>query len=235
MSKTYVVLDLETTGLDYRTEQIIEIGAIKINAEFKEIGRYHTLVSIGEGRTLPEFITKLTGISSDDLIGQKDEGSALSELGEFIGDSIVVAQNAPFDLSFISRGGIEPKEFICTRNLVRYVEPELSASLRDVCKRNEIDLNGHHRALNDVEATIEVLKMYLEKLPEGKSVLNEVMNEPSRPLKFVPKGARIREIAHVALCANELEVIQQYLPTGSRLVTRIIDVLDRMAETKGSR
>lgn len=235
MNKTYVVLDLETTGLDYRTEQIIEIGAIKICEDFNEIDRYHTLVTLEEGRILPEFITKLTGIETTDLLGQTNEEVALRELAEFIGDSIVVAQNAPFDLSFINRGGIEPKEFICTRNLVRYVEPELSASLKDVCKRNGIDLNGHHRALNDVEATIEVLKMYLGKLPEGKVVKNEVVNEPSRPLKFVPKGAKIREIAQVALCVNELRVIKQFLPMGSRLSMRIIDVLDRMDDAKGSR
>ncbi len=236
MSKTYVILDLETTGLDYQTEQITEIGAIKVGEDFIEIERFHVFVSLEDGRSLPEFIVKLTGITEEMLHSHGiPEERALEYLTEFIGDSVVVAQNAPFDLSFIRRGGIEPKGFICTRNLVRYVEPELSASLKDVCKRNGIDLNGHHRALNDVESTIQVLKLYLGKLPEGKVVMNEVMNEPSRPLKFVPKGAKIREIAQVALCANELRVIKQFLPMGSRLSMRIIDVLDRMDDAKGSR
>ncbi|MGG4386434.1 3'-5' exonuclease, partial [Priestia megaterium] len=133
---TYVVLDLETTGLDYTKEQITEIGAIKIDENYNEIDRFHTMVSLEEGRELSEFITKLTGITEKDLEGYPPENICLMELDEFIGDSIVVAQNAPFDLSFISRGGIEPEKFICTRALVRYVEPELSASLKDVTKRN---------------------------------------------------------------------------------------------------
>lgn len=50
MAKTYVVLDLETTGLDYKSEQITEIGAIKIDEGFNEIDRFHTMVALEEGR-----------------------------------------------------------------------------------------------------------------------------------------------------------------------------------------
>jgi len=230
MNKTYVVLDLETTGLDYKTEQITEIGAIKIDENFNEIDRFHTLVALEEGRELPEFITKLTGITTEDLIGQPSEERALEELANFIGDSIVVAQNAPFDLSFISRGGIQPKEFICTRALVRYVEPELSASLKDVTKRNGISLEGHHRALNDVEATIEVLKTYLARNNEEiYDPTNVVLDEPSRPLKFVPRYAAVRKVAYVALDLYELSQIEEHRINDS-LRKRIAEVSVRMEE-----
>jgi DNA polymerase III subunit epsilon len=229
MNTSYVVLDLETTGLDYQTEQITEIGAIKIDENFNEIDRFHTMVSLEEGRELPEFITKLTGITTEDLVGWPPEKICLMELAEFIGDSIVVAQNAPFDLSFISRGGIEPKLFVCTRALVRYVEPELSASLKDVTARNGISLEGHHRALNDVEATIEVFKRYVEHV-SYYSVINRVLDEPSRPLRFVPKGAKVRKVAYVAFEEKELAEITEGLPRQSVIHRRIMDVRRRMAK-----
>jgi DNA polymerase-3 subunit epsilon len=226
--KTYVVLDLETTGLDYKTEQITEIGAIKLDSEFNEIGRFHTLVSLEESRELPEFITKLTGITVEDLIGQPSESEAFESLKEFIGDSIVVAQNAPFDLSFLWNGGIQPKEFLCTRALVRYVEPELSASLKDVTERNGIELNGHHRALNDVKATIEVMKLYLAKIDEDVyDPFNIVIDEPNRPLNFGPRYSAVRKLAHVALDMFELDCIERgEIPDYLR--KRIAEVNNRM-------
>jgi DNA polymerase III subunit epsilon len=211
--KTYVVIDLETTGLDYKTEQITEIGAIKIDSEFNEIDRFHTMVALEEGRELSDFISKLTGITAKDLVGAPHELDALFQLSEFIGDAIVVAQNAPFDLSFISRGGIKPEKFLCTRAMVRFLEPELSASLKDVCKRRGINLNGHHRALNDVEATIEVLKSY-RKEAAPYDLLNVVIDAPDRPLKFVPKGAKRHLVYHVALTPLEIIEISRSLPDG---------------------
>jgi DNA polymerase III subunit epsilon len=225
--KTYVVLDLETTGLDYQSEQIIEIGAIKIDANFNEIDRFHTMVGLAPGKELPEFITKLTGITAEDLKGKRSEDDALATLKSFIGNSVVVAQNAPFDLSFIVRGGIEPKEFICTRALVRYVEPELSASLKDVTRRNGIVLTGHHRALNDVEATIEVLKRYIGRFEEGVNIMNLVMDEPSRPLRFIPKGANVRTVQHLALDSVDLLEIFENLPNGSQIYTKIANIIIR--------
>jgi DNA polymerase III subunit epsilon len=214
MGNTYVFLDFETTGLDYQTEQIIEIGAIKVDDNFDELGRFHTMVALEEGRELPEFITKLTGITTEDLIGAPTEEEALYQLREFIDDSIVVAQNAPFDLSFLSRGGFEPELFICTRALFRYVEPELSASLKDVCARRGISLEGHHRALNDVEATIEAFKQYVKEIPPNYDMFNVVLDAPDRPLRFVPKGAKVRHVYYVALTAPEIVEIARALPEG---------------------
>jgi DNA polymerase III subunit epsilon len=219
---TYVVLDLETTGLDYTKEQITEIGAIKIDENYNEIDRFHTMVSLEEGRELSEFITKLTGITEKDLIDQPTERTALADLKYFIGDSVVVAQNAPFDLSFISRGGIKPRKFICTRALVRYVEPELSASLKDVTKRNNISLEGHHRALNDVAAIIEVLKLYKGKLQAYS--YNTVLDEPSRPLKFTPENALVRKVNYIALDNEELEYMIKNLPENATFRKRLEQV-----------
>ncbi|MED3230355.1 DNA polymerase III subunit epsilon [Bacillus velezensis] len=226
MAKTYVVLDLETTGLDYQSEQITEIGAIKIDERFNEIDRFHTMVALEEGRELPEFITKLTGITAADLEGAPTEAEALEKLNEFIGDSIVVAQNAPFDLSFISRGGIEPERFYCTRAMARFVEPELSASLKDVANRNGISLEGHHRALNDVEATIKVFRIYLPHV--GRHAFeNIVQDSADRPLKFKPKNAIVRKVHMVALDNTDLIRLVRAFPEDHDMFVKLGSIIDR--------
>src|SRR4051794_32984475 len=110
----YTFLDFETTGLDYLNEQVIEIGAIKLNGDYEEIGRLHTMVQLTEGRELSQFITDLTGIKEEDTYFGVSEVSGLMMLKEFIGNTIVVAQHASFDLSFLSKA-FEPDKFICTR------------------------------------------------------------------------------------------------------------------------
>lgn len=228
MAKTYVVLDLETTGLDYQSEQITEIGAIKIDERFNEIDRFHTMVALEKGRELPEFITKLTGITAADLEGAPTESEAFEKLNEFIGDAIVVAQNAPFDLSFISRGGIAPNRFYCTRAMVRFVEPELSASLKDVAERNGISLEGHHRALNDVEATIEVFRLYLPHVREEYNGFeNIVQDSADRPLKFKPKNAIVRTVHMVALDNTDLIRLVRAFPEDHDMFSKLGNIIDR--------
>ncbi|NTU28369.1 3'-5' exonuclease [Bacillus tequilensis] len=234
MAKTYVVLDLETTGLDYKSEQITEIGAIKIDEGFNEIDRFHTMVALEEGRELPEFVTKLTGITAKDLEGAPTEAEALEKLNEFIGDSIVVAQNAPFDLSFISRGGIEPKRFYCTRAMARFVEPELSASLKDVAKRHDISLEGHHRALNDVEATIKIFRIYLPHVREEFNEFeNIVQDSADRPLKFKPKNAIVRIVHMVALDNTDLIRLVRAFPEDHYMFAKLGNIIDRTMNKGG--
>lgn len=85
LPQTYVVLDLETTGLDHKKDQIIEIGAIKIRLggrfrAYEEVSRFHTMVALEEDRDLPEFITKLTGITEEELEDAPEEWDALDDL-----------------------------------------------------------------------------------------------------------------------------------------------------------
>lgn len=152
------------------------------------------MVRLYDGEPLPEFITNLTGIKPEDLDGGMDEVTALYLLGNFIEDSTVVAQNAPFDLSFLSNAVVYPEKFICTRALTRLVEPDESPSLKATCERHGINLEGQHRAENDVLATIEVFKVMRRKADEsGIEYHNVVINTPDRPLTFIPKYAKVIE------------------------------------------
>lgn len=186
----YVVFDLETTGLDYKKEQVIEIGAIKLDSEFNEIGRLHTMVKLTEGNVISPFITKLTGITEAMTYEGLSEVTALNMLKDFIGGSVVVAQHAPFDLSFIAKA-VEPEYFIDTRSLSRMLNPDEKAGLKDLCERYGVDL-VHHRSISDVKATIEVFKIMMQDAKDtGTAFLNIIVATPDRPLAFVPLSATV--------------------------------------------
>ena len=94
----YVLVDIETTGLSPRTDEIIEIGAIKVK-ENKIIDTYNTLIKID--RNLNPFITKLTGITDKMLETGKETDKALEEFVNFTGNEIIMGHNVNFDINFI--------------------------------------------------------------------------------------------------------------------------------------
>lgn len=181
----YIVIDFETTGLNYTKEQVIEIAAIKLDTDFKEIGSFNTFVKLNKGKTLPDFITKLTGITTEDLYYGMDEKSAMRALIDFIGESTVVAQYAPFDLAFLAKAGFEPKRFICTKSLTAQAEPYESSSLVPTCQRLGIPLENVHRAIDDARATAKLLK-YRMKNDFDIEIFNTLCISSDRPLMFIP-------------------------------------------------
>lgn len=195
--RTFVVLDLETTGLDAQEAHITEIGAIKVDENGRRIGSFHTMVTLPEGEKVPKFITDLTGITDSDLECGMNIDSAIEALDAFIGDSTVVAQFASFDMGFlVAKGMREFKHFCCTRSMSRLVEPEEKASLKDICARYGINLQGHHRSMADVEATIQaffILKRILER--EKIDFENVLIESADRPLKYIPKNAKVQAVA----------------------------------------
>lgn len=184
--KNYVVIDFETTGLDYKKEQITEVALIKLDEEFNEIGSFNTIVKLEEGRELSEFIKNLTGLTEEYLAKGTTEARAMLQVKSFIDkDTIVVAQYAPFDLAYLSNYGIVPNKYICTKSLTSQVEPTVSSSLIPTCERLGIELNNAHRAFADVRATAELLKY---RLNEGKAqyIENYIVKSPDRDLSFIP-------------------------------------------------
>lgn len=95
---TFTVVDLETTGLDPEKDQIIEIGAIKY-IDGVEAESFEQLIN--PGRPIPEFITRLTGISDDDVADKPKIEEIFPRLDTFLGGSAFVGQQVNFDASFI--------------------------------------------------------------------------------------------------------------------------------------
>ncbi|UPQ85464.1 PolC-type DNA polymerase III [Ignavigranum ruoffiae] len=154
---TYVVFDLETTGLSAVYASIIEIGAVKMH-QGQVIDRFESFMD--PGHPLSAFTTELTGISDADVQGAPDVETVLKQFWEFCQGSILVAHNASFDMGFINHvykqmgKGPIPCPTIDTLELSRLVNPDLRAhGLKVLTKRYQINLEQHHRAVYDSEAT----------------------------------------------------------------------------------
>lgn len=188
----YIVFDFETTGLNHKEEQVIEIASAKLDKDLNVIDTFNTLVALEEGRKLPQFIRQLTGISEDDLKYGMPEPEAMDKLREFMGDSIVIAQFASFDLSFLSKV-LVPEKFICTRSMARMLRPTEYASLKNLVEIYGVTNLDPHRAYADVEATIEVFKHQKKECDEkGIDYMNVLIDSNERPLKYIPENAVVQ-------------------------------------------
>ncbi len=178
IDNTYVVFDLETTGLNNKIDKIIEIGAVKIkNGEI--IDRYSTFVN--PERPIEPKISKLTGIYNEMVADYGTEEDIVPEFLEFIGESILVAHNASFDVGFIRRfarekGSNIDNTVIDTLELSRALLPKLNNfKLDTVCNELNVSLENHHRAVNDAEATALCFIEFVKRLKEkGISNVNEI-------------------------------------------------------------
>lgn len=197
-SEIVTVIDIETTGLDQQHDHITEIAAIRAEVGpggcIREIGRFQTYVALPAGVVVPPEITGLTGIKTEDLRGAPTLDQALTAFWYFQRGTAWVAQNAPFDFSFIARI-YKSKDFRCTRAMSRLIDPDENASLAPTCARYGIALNGHHRAMNDVEATLQLYAILREKAEvNGITYRNVVVDSAERPLTYTPPGAIVRTI-----------------------------------------
>ena len=98
--RNFVVFDIETTGLNSHTNKIIEIGAVKIKAG-RIIDRYSQLIN--PGISIPYHITEITSITNEQVANQPKIDEVIGKFVDFIGDAVLVAHNAPFDMGFIKR------------------------------------------------------------------------------------------------------------------------------------
>lgn len=166
---TFVVFDLETTGLKAEHCEIIEIGAVKIENGV-ETGRYGTFVNDGE--VIPPNITKLTGITNDMIEGAPTTAEVLDTFRRFCEGATLVAHNASFDMGFIlhhgERHGIGfDMPYADTLLLSRHLQHDLvNHKLDTVCEALGVSLENHHRAVDDASATAEVFLKFLEMIRE---------------------------------------------------------------------
>ncbi len=177
---TYIVFDIETTGLSAINDKITEIGAIKIK-DGQIIDKYSQLVN--PERKIPEFITKLTGIDDEMVKDKPTIDKVIHEFNEFISDDVLVAHNANFDLGFIrenmEKNSIEVKNPVLdTLELSRSVFPDLkSHKLNLISKHLGVKLENHHRAVDDATATADILLKILELLSDkGIDTFDQINN-----------------------------------------------------------
>ncbi|HHU64320.1 MAG TPA: PolC-type DNA polymerase III [Clostridiales bacterium] len=156
----FVAFDLETTGLSASSDKIIEIGAVKI-IKGEIVDTFHSMVD--PGIAIPEKIVKLTGINQDMVKGSPSIDVVLGRFKDFVGDSVLVAHNARFDISFIKKNGREHGiEFnntvLDTLALARELYANLKRHrLKDVAKHLGFDMENAHRAVDDARVCGNIL------------------------------------------------------------------------------
>lgn len=153
----YVVLDLETTGLDYQWDDIIEIAAVRFR-DGKEVERYEQLVAIDY--ELPSFITALTGITDEMLHGCPHIEQAIKDFSVFLGADTIIGHNINFDMRFLTAAYTEylnkplTNPCIDTMRIARKVLSELQHHrLKDLAAYYKIAYEGAHRGGVDCDIT----------------------------------------------------------------------------------
>jgi DNA polymerase III subunit alpha, Gram-positive type len=182
---TYVVFDVETTGLSAVYDTIIELAAVKIK-DGEIIDRFESFAN--PHHRLSATTINLTGITDDMVQNAPEVAEVLERFSVWAGNDVLVAHNASFDMGFLNVGykkkGYEKAKnpVIDTLELGRFLYPEMkNHRLNTLAKKFDIELTQHHRAIYDAEATgyllMKMLKDAISKGIEYHDQLNENMGK----------------------------------------------------------
>jgi DNA polymerase III subunit epsilon len=209
----YIVLDIETTGLEPGYDEILEIGMIKVR-DGKEIDRFSSILHPSKSfaflpfddlkkmredkinyyfstHIISDFITALTGITNDMVISAPYFSSCADTVRDFIGNSPIVGHNVTFDYRFLNaafeKNQQSPLEnsIICTMRIAKKFFPHLEHHrLNDVCQALGITQNITHRALEDAESTLAVFSNIYNQL-SVKGQIEDFIRSFMPPKKYI--------------------------------------------------
>jgi len=175
----FIIFDIETTGLSFKNCGITQIGALKYkNGDI--IGEFSTFVN--PGMPIPEKITELTGITDQMVHDAPSEKEAVTKFLEFCGDRMMVAHNANFDISFITRVSADndipfTNAYLDTVALSRYINSDSNKHTLDTLARyynlGEFD---HHKADADTEMLAKIFACMVRKLASNGILTVTEMN-----------------------------------------------------------
>ncbi len=171
----YCVLDLETTGISYKTEKITEVGIIKYkNGEI--IDEFECFVN--PEKPIPPKVVEITHITDDMVKDAETIDKVIPKIIDFIGDSVLVAHNADFDIGYLKYnfekyGYKLENTYIDTLRLAKAIFPDLKKyKLGLIADSLKIKVDVAHRALDDVKTLVAVFKVMIERTKEehGKTI-----------------------------------------------------------------
>jgi DNA polymerase-3 subunit epsilon len=179
----FTAFDTETTGLEPKLNRVVEAGAIR----FDSIGvsaRFNALIN--PMVPMPPEVTKINGITDAMLKKEQPAGEVIPDFMEFIGDTPIIAHNAPFDVAFIneelSRLGKPPlkNRVIDTRIFAKELFPSLqSYRLQDLARHFSITAIDAHRAEDDARVCMELFLVCLARLRETRPDLVQAASAAS--------------------------------------------------------
>lgn len=209
-----VLLDTETTGLEPGLgHRVIEFAAIELLNGLPTGRQYHTLLD--PSRDVPEDATRVHGLTEADLRGKPSFEMIAAELLAFLGDSELIAHNAPFDHGFlnaeltrIGRDRLDPVRMVDTLALAQSRFPGLPNSLDALCRRFGVDLSARttHNALLDCRLLAQVYIELTGGRQHGLALLHEraaapiavyTLSGPRTPLRIIPTDPELA--AHAAM------------------------------------
>jgi DNA polymerase-3 subunit epsilon len=165
---TFVVLDLETTGLSPERDRITEVGAVRARGG-EVLAELRTFVH--PGVPIPPAVTAITGITDADVANAPDVATVLPTVVDFLGDAVFVAHNARFDLGFLRAAArrlglpaLRPRVIdtaVLARRLIR--DEVRDMRLGTLARHLRAPDSPDHRALNDARATLHVLHALIER------------------------------------------------------------------------
>ncbi|SCW27852.1 DNA polymerase-3 subunit alpha [Lachnospiraceae bacterium C10] len=211
LDDTYVVFDIETTGLNAAVVDIIEIGAVKfehgeITERFSEFVNPH--------KPIPYHIVELTSITDEQVKNAPGIDVILPKFKEFCEGAVLVAHNADFDTGCIhataKRLGIDwDFTYVDTMPLARYLLPSLGRlKLDNVAKALNVSLEHHHRAIDDAECTAHIFDKLSKRLQaSGIHTLKELNQAGAMDVNAIRKG---RTHHCIVLAKNDIGRINLY-------------------------
>ena len=157
MLEDYVVIDLEMTGLNAKTDAILEVGAVRVR-DGRQTETYGAILKCG--RELSERVVELTGITPEMAADGREPEEAMQEFFTFLGDDVLVGQNVIFDYSFLKQWSVNHGQTF-ERNAVdtlklarRFLPAEQKKDLESLCTYFGIGRERAHRALDDAKTGV---------------------------------------------------------------------------------
>lgn len=184
---SFSVIDVETTGLSARYNNIIEIGIVKVS-DLKITDSFHSMIN--PGKPIPYYISQFTGITDEDVYDAPFFEDAADDILKFISEDIIGGHNFSFDKSFLKREflyagkGLLYNRDICTLKLARKLYPGLrSRSLSNLCRHFKLHNENSHRALSDARVTAQILIRMIEDLRKKHkiSTVEELLSFHKKP------------------------------------------------------
>lgn len=173
----YVLLDIETTGFKPSESEITEIAAYKVKDK-KVVDTFSSLVGINN--PIPPNIVEITHITDDMVKDQPKIDVVLKDFKEFLGDNIIIGHNVTFDIDFLTHysyqcfGEYILNDYVDTLRIARKLLPNLSHhKLETLSKYYELDVEGEHRALKDVDLTYTIYNKLKELEDERISTIQD--------------------------------------------------------------
>ncbi|MDO4720306.1 MAG: PolC-type DNA polymerase III [Peptostreptococcaceae bacterium] len=197
----FVVFDIETTGFSNRSDEITEIGAVKIR-KGEIVDKFSSLVN--PKRPIPFKVQELTGITEEMVRDEKTIEEVLPGFLEFVGEAVMVAHNSSFDMGFIraksERLGLSfVNSDIDTLTLSRLLLPELKRhKLNLIAAHMGIRLENHHRAVDDAAATAEIFLRFIGLMKEKGM---ESFGDLNRPFEHI--DYKSYPMYHIILLAKD--------------------------------